>query len=102
MRRKLAFYERHGVEEYSIYAPDRGPLESWIWHGNQLQAIPRPDGWCNPRLGLRFALGDGILHLYRPDGRELESYLAVHQRAEQEHQRALRLAYVLQGWSWER
>ena len=29
MERKFQFYERHGVEEYYIYDPDRGDLVGW-------------------------------------------------------------------------
>jgi len=68
------------------------------------QDIPEPDGWTSPRLGVRFDLSTGELRVLRPDGRPLASYIELaeqgdreHQRAEQERQRADRLAAQLRA-----
>jgi Uma2 family endonuclease len=96
MARKLEFYERHGVEEYYVYDPDRGRLRGWLReHDGELEAVESMHGWVSPRLGVRFELEDGELLLYRPDGERFASYLELvtqreraHQLAEQERERA--------------
>ena len=40
MERKFQFYERHGVEEYYIYDPDRGDLVGWRRGEADLEQIP--------------------------------------------------------------
>jgi hypothetical protein len=95
MDRKRAFYERHGVEEYYEYDPDRGQLRGWLRRHDQLAPISEMEGWVSLRLGVRFRLDGGELRLYRPDGRpfltspELDAQReAAEQRAEQERDRA--------------
>ena len=104
MAEKRAFYERHGVEEYYEYDPDRGRLRGWLRHGATLDEIPQMQGWVSPRLGVRFFLEDGELGLYRPDGQRFQSYVELEagreqerQRAEQERQRADRLTARLRA-----
>jgi len=104
MIRKFRFYERHGVEEFYVYDPDHNTLEGWIRGENVLQDIPEPDGWTSPRLGVRFDLSTSELRVLRPDGRPLASYIELaergdleHQRAEEERQRADRLAAQLRA-----
>src|SRR5262245_52575173 len=41
MEEKRAFYERHGVEEYYEYDPDRGQLRGWLRQGDRLHPIPQ-------------------------------------------------------------
>lgn len=60
------------------------------------------EGWVSPRLGVRFELGEAGLEIYRPDGQRFLSYAELEeqgelnrQRAEQEAQRAERLAAKL-------
>jgi Uma2 family endonuclease len=89
LRRKLEFYDRYGVEEYYIYDPDRGRLSGWLRGGNaRLEAIDSMQGWVSPRLGVRFELEAGDLHLYRPDGERFASYVDLIAQREQERQRA--------------
>ncbi len=104
MIRKFRFYERHGVEEFYVYDPDQKTLEGWTRGEAVFQDIPEPDGWTSPRLGVRFDLSTGELRVLRPDGRPLASYIELaeqgdreHQRAEQERQRADRLAAQLRA-----
>jgi len=111
MLERLRFYERYGVEEFYIYEPDRGALSGWIGGGGELAAVETMSGWVSPRLGVRFALVDGELALYYPDGRTFASYVELaqqralaeqqaeqeRQRAEQECQRAERLAEKLRA-----
>ncbi|BAC91579.1 Uma2 family endonuclease [Gloeobacter violaceus] len=110
MTRKFSFYERHGVEEYYIYDPDRLTLTGFTREGQFLADVPTMTGWTSPRLGVRFDLdADGNLELFRPDGRRFETFEALTeraeraeqlaeqavQRAEQAEQRAARLAELL-------
>jgi Uma2 family endonuclease len=109
MNKKLSFYQRHGVEEYYLYDPERNELEGWQRIEGNLEVIEPMEGWISPRLGVRFELGEDGLEIYQPDGeafvspeelreeRDFERQRAEEavQRAEQESQRAERLAAKL-------
>jgi Uma2 family endonuclease len=95
MLRKFRFYERYGVEEYYMYDPYGGELSGWQRQGRALEEITSMTSWISPRLGIRFALADGVLQLYHPNGERFATYVELleqreqeRQRAEQEHQRA--------------
>ncbi|MEW6497755.1 MAG: Uma2 family endonuclease [Cyanobacteriota bacterium] len=95
MNKKLAFYNRYGVEEYYLYDPDEKELSGWQRIEGLLEVIEPMSGWVSPRLGVRFELTEEGLELYRPDGQRFLSYLELEeqrevaaQRAEQEAQRA--------------
>ncbi|WP_366933390.1 hypothetical protein [Nostoc sp. NMS7] len=96
MERKLEFYQTYGVEEYYQYDPDRYELKGWRRQGEQLLPIAQMDGWTSPLLGIRFAVGNHELVIYRPDGRQFLSPVELEQRAEQEHQRAEQAEQQLQ------
>ena len=53
-------------------------------------------GWTSPRLGIRFEWTDAGLRLLRPDGRPLETYQELADRAEATA-RAERLAAQLRA-----
>ncbi|MDJ0582227.1 Uma2 family endonuclease [Crocosphaera sp.] len=102
MNRKLLFYERHGVEEYYIYDPDKNDFSGLLRNGKELEIIEEIDNWISPRLGIRFQLAEPELMIYHPDGQLFSSYTEEkekaeqeRQRAEQEHQRAEKLATKL-------
>ncbi|MBE9224699.1 Uma2 family endonuclease [Phormidium sp. LEGE 05292] len=104
MLNKFRFYERYGVEEYYVYDPDNGNLEGWLRAGTELNEIDLMEGWVSPRLGIRFAVIENKLQLYRPDGQKFASYVEIdrqrelaEQRAIQEAQRAERLAERLRS-----
>lgn len=104
MTNKLRFYERYGVEEYYLYDPDNGELSGWLRSERGLEEIPEMEGWVSPRLGIRFGLDGRDLTLFRPDGTRFETYTEVRsqlamerQRAEEERQRADRLAERLRA-----
>ncbi|MDG4552523.1 MAG: Uma2 family endonuclease [Candidatus Contendobacter sp.] len=88
MTRKFRFYERHGVEEYYVYDPDRGSLDGWVRRGENLEDVSDMEGWVSPRLRVRFSLEGHDLVLYRPDGRRFETFLELEQRAEAERRQA--------------
>lgn len=109
MDKKVAFYNRYGVEEYYLYDPDNQELSGWQRIEGLLEVIEPISGWISPRLGVRLELTETGLELYRPDGQKFLSYLEMEQqrklaaqraeqeaqRAEQESQRAERLAAKL-------
>jgi Uma2 family endonuclease len=116
MDKKLAFYNRYGVEEYYLYDPATNDLSGWQRIEGMLEVIEMMEGWISPRLGVRFELGETDLEIYRPDGQKFISYGELEaerelerlrtqqeaqraeqeaQRAEQEAQRAERLAAKL-------
>lgn len=88
MVKKLRFYERFGVEEYYLYDPHSGDLSGWLRTPTGLEVIDSLEGWISPRLKIKFALENGELALYRPDGRRFESYTELMERAEHEYVRA--------------
>ena len=97
MMRKYQFYRRYGVEEYYLYDPERGDLSGWLRNNGDLVEIEQMEGWVSPRLQIRFSLQGGEMVIYRPDGSRFETYVTLHQRAEQEHQRAERLMAQLRA-----
>ncbi len=87
MTRKLAFYERYGVEEYYLYDPDANEFFGWRRYQEFLVAIDPLEGWTSPRLQVRFELGDTALELYRPDGARFETYVELTERLAAERAR---------------
>ncbi|GBC94295.1 hypothetical protein HRbin16_00076 [bacterium HR16] len=85
---KFRFYDRYGVEEYYLYDPDLGVLNGWVRRDGTLERVEEMEGWVSPRLGIRFALEDGALVAYRPDGERFIPYVELRQRMEQERARA--------------
>jgi Uma2 family endonuclease len=92
MNRKLAFYNRYGIEEYYVYDPEIQELNGWQRLEGLLEVIEPMPGWVSPRLGVRFELGDEGLVLYRPDGQPFLSYLELEEQREFAEQRAQREA----------
>jgi Uma2 family endonuclease len=88
MEKKLAFYQQYGVEEYYIYDPDELTLEGWERQGEQFLPIEPMSDWVSPRLGIRFAWGEGQeLVLYRPDGQRFLTSVELEERLVREQQR---------------
>ncbi|MFB2836640.1 Uma2 family endonuclease [Floridanema evergladense] len=82
MEGKLLFYDRHGVEEYYIYHPDRNELRVWLQGEDGLEAISLTASWVSPRLGIRFDLSGDKLQIYRPNGEAFATYLDIERRLE--------------------
>jgi Uma2 family endonuclease len=90
MYRKLKFYEKHRVEEYYLFDPDRFNLEGWVRNDEGLTEIGNLNGWTSPRLQIKFDTSGEELRIYRPDGRRFLSYselAAERERAEQDRDR---------------
>jgi Uma2 family endonuclease len=99
MNKKLVFYDRHGVEEYYLYDPDKNDLSGWLRQDQRLSVIDPINQWISPRLQIRFDLSGSEMQIYRPDGSLFLSYAEIARRVEaaeqqlkQERQRAARLA----------
>jgi Uma2 family endonuclease len=97
MERKFQFYQRHGVDEYYIYDPDRGDLVGWRRAGALLEEVPQMAGFLSPRLKIKFEPGEGPdnLTVIGPDGERFLSYTelvkqrnADRERAEEQARRA--------------
>jgi Uma2 family endonuclease len=88
MNRKLAFYNRHGVEEYYVYDPETRELSGWQRLEGLLEVIEPMSGWVSARLGVRLELRDEGLEIYRPDGQMFLSYLELEEQRELAEQRA--------------
>ncbi len=70
MQRKLAFYDRYGVDEYWVFDPIDGELEVWVREGEHLvrQAIPA-DGFLSPHIGVTVMVIGHELAVFDSDGR---------------------------------
>jgi len=90
MARKRAFYERHGVQEYYEYDPERNRSRGWVRGGDQLIEIAHLDGWTSPLLGIRFVTRGPELQIFRPDGRPFRTFLQIQTEAEEVEARAER------------
>lgn len=104
MMDKFRFYERFGVEEYYVFDPDKVELDGYLRQGERFEPIDNINGWQSPRLGIRFDLSSGDLRVLRPDGQPFATYVELaaqsereRERAEQECQRAERLAAQLRA-----
>ena len=87
MLRKLGFYNRHGVEEYYIYDPDKLELTGLLRGEQGLEVIEEINGWVSPRLQIRFQITDEELEIYRPDGQRFLTYSELGLELEQERSR---------------
>jgi Uma2 family endonuclease len=102
MIEKFRFYERHGVEEYYLYDPEKLELAGWLRVEGELEAIEQINGWVSPRLGVRFQLSETELQLFGASGTPFVSFVEIARlrqeaeaqaeqerlRAQQEQQRA--------------
>jgi hypothetical protein len=75
LRRKFAFYEQYGVEEFYFLDPRQAHLLGWLGSGKGLRAISRMPGWVSPRLGIRFEVVEGAVNIFGPGGRRFLSFL---------------------------
>jgi Uma2 family endonuclease len=92
MVRKLAFYDRHGVEEYYLIDPAEQDVTGWRREQGRLLAIDEMNGYVSPRLGIRFQLEAGSIRLRTPDGHAFEAFVDLKQQRDEQRLRAERLA----------
>lgn len=82
MARKLEFYDLYQVEEYYLYDPQKVDLSGWLRVEGRLRVIDPVPRWVSPRLGIRFELSPEDLQIYRPDGRQFETYVELERQRE--------------------
>ena len=91
MRRKLAFYEQYGIQEYYVLDPDharhKGYLRSPL---GKFEPIANLFGWVSPLLGIRFEMTRDLV-LIGTDGLPFEFYEveAVRRRDERQARQAV-------------
>jgi Uma2 family endonuclease len=95
MERKQQFYDRHGVNEYYVYDPDRHHLTGWLRQSSFLEPIEDLQGWVSPRLQIQFDLQPDTLKIYHPNGNEFLGFLEQDQKRQQAEAKADRLAAKL-------
>ena len=88
MDMKLIFFERHGVEEYYIYDPERHILRIFVREDDGLLVVHFDQTWQSPLLGIHFDMTDNGLVLRCPDGEAFRTFEEVSQEAEVATQRA--------------
>lgn len=122
MAKKLAWYERYGVQEYYIIDPDKNDLTGYVRHAESAESglynIEEMNGWTSPLLGVQFERDEDVVRLYRPDKRPFLNFVEIErlrteaismareaearaeserQKAESERQKAERLAEKLRA-----
>ena len=99
MARKLADYDRYGVQEYYNYDPDpaHNLLEVFIRRDGALRPVPVVGSFDSPLLGIRFLLRTPTLQLLHPDGSPFTSRNEERIRANAAQERAERLAARLRA-----
>jgi Uma2 family endonuclease len=75
--RKLAFYDRYGVEEYYLYDPEDVTLAAWVRRDERLPPLPQTHNWVSPRLGIRFDMSGEELVIYQPDGQRFLTFVEL-------------------------
>ncbi len=91
MAKKFQFYERHGVEEYYLFDPDKIDLQGWIRTEDRLNVIEEISDWVSPRLGIKFVLTSDNLKIYCPDGEPFLTFVELGQLRQQEKQKIQQL-----------
>ncbi|OWK38053.1 Uma2 family endonuclease [Fimbriiglobus ruber] len=88
MRRKRAFYEHHGADEYYEYDPDTGGWDGWVRAAATGRwAAVEMDEHVSPRVGIRFAVRDELT-VFRPDGSPFDSFQEIDRQRAAERRRA--------------
>jgi Uma2 family endonuclease len=72
MADKLAFYDRHGVEEYYFIDPYEPTALGYVRQNGTLTLVDELSGFVSPRLKVRFELEPDEVRIFGPDGREFQ------------------------------
>jgi Uma2 family endonuclease len=95
MSRKLLFYDRHGVEEYYIYDPDRHEFEVLMRGAEGLDVVEVETEWTSPRLQVRFDWSGEELQVFDPSGQPFLRHTEIAVQLAQEKARSEALAAKL-------
>lgn len=90
MAKKLAFYEKYGIEEYYIYDPDKNDLNGYLRQGNSLEIIEEMQGFISPLLQVKFEVDLDGLQIYDSQGNRFLTYVELSEKIK-ETQRQLAL-----------
>ncbi len=74
MENKLAFYQKHGIQEYYTYDPQRNIFQIYVRFGEQLVKYADMREWVSPRLKVKFEWNEVTLNIFEPDGDPFLSY----------------------------
>ncbi len=75
LKRKHAFYQTYGVEEYYVYDPDTDELRIWIRVDDVLTPVRDVLKFVSPRLGIRFHFPEGKpMQIIGPDGMPFQNH----------------------------
>jgi len=89
MKKKFAFYQQYGVEEYYLYDPDENAWEGWLRKESKLLPIAKPRTYASPRTGISFDFSNPKeMKVLNPDGTPFASYLELIQKHNEEMERA--------------
>ena len=92
MRRKLAFYDQYGPEEYYVLDPDHARHKGYLRTANgTLELLPDLFGWISPRLRICFEMTPqmkDVLRIIGPDGRPFEMLQTIFQQRAAQERRA--------------
>lgn len=95
MAQKVRFFQKYGVQEYYVYDPEENALDIWQREGIRLVGGSAPEEWVSPLLGIKLVRSPESLMIYHPDGKPFTSYQEECDRANQEQERAEKLAAKL-------
>lgn len=77
MNKKLNFYQKHGVQEYYIYDPDKNIFTIYHQTDKRLSIQPVTEHWTSPLLGIHFHWTDKTLELADPNHQPFVTYLEL-------------------------
>ena len=93
MEGKRDWYDHFGVDEYYVIEPFypkngspmpfEGHAHGYLRHQGTLQRLPTLDGHVSPCSGVRFALSEGGVRLFRPDGSPFQRYDEIERQVDQ-------------------
>ena len=75
--RKLAFYERYGVQEFYGYDPDTDELTALVRGPGGLDPRDCSEGFTSPLTGVRFVPSEDGLRIEGPDGQPFRTFAEI-------------------------
>lgn len=88
MKNKLAFNEKHGMDEYYVYDPYEVGMLGYQRKGKKLVPIRELNGWVSPRLNVRFDLSGEELVVWQPNGQRFLTHSELQRASQEAFQRA--------------